>query len=298
MSAPNEAAVIPSKGLLNLTREQYDAIKGRENWSRLKLIGGEDGSPALYRHILDNPPGPDSDAMARGRVVHLATYQPHLLEEVAVWEGKRQGKEWEAFETDHKAAGHEVVTRKIYDEAIAIGKAVRSSAMAKPYLSGGRGEATLLWRLDFPAAGDLPAYGFNCKGMLDFVADVGVIADLKSCQKAHSKGFGKAVANYEYLGQAAFYVDGYEIAMGKRLPYVFIAVEAKAPHVVQVHTVSDEQLEHGRDIYRARLDLLHHCRTNNDWFGYSTTPVPLELPKWAVPFDDDDADDLGLVIGG
>ena len=36
---------------------------------------------------------------------------------------------------------------------IAIGRAVRSSPMALPYVSGGRGELTMLWRLEITNAG-------------------------------------------------------------------------------------------------------------------------------------------------
>ena len=280
-------------GISNITREQYDRVT-RVNWSTLKLMGK---SPAHYRERLEHPPGPDSDAMAQGRVTHLAAFEPERLGDVAIWEeGARRGKQWEAFCADNR--GREIVTRATYDNALAIGRAARTNPMAARFLSGGKGEVTVQWTVKVPAVGALEGYEVDCKGRLDFVANCGALVDLKTTRDASPEAFGRQCFNLEYHAQCAFYADGYEAATGQALPFVVVAVETSAPYVVQVYEVPFEILELGRERYRALLDTLNHCRTHSEWPGYATTPMQLTLPKWAVSNDDEDAADLGLVING
>lgn len=271
-------------GLHNLTREQYDEITDRAHWSKLKLMGK---SPAHYRHLLDNPPGPDNDAFARGRITHFASYQPDLLETVRVWDGKaRKGKEWKKFQADAKKANAECVPRKLFKEACALGKAVRSSPQTQRFMVGGKVEQTVLFTYRVPAVNALPGFEIRCKGMIDLLLP-DAVADLKSTRDASPEGFGRQAFNLEYFVQAALYTDGLELVTGARRPYFLIAVEVAPPHVVQVYELSDEQLEQGREIYRERLHRLNHCRQHNEWLGYSATPLPLTFPRWATPNEED-----------
>ncbi len=271
-------------GVHALTRAEYDAIPERVNFSRLKWF---EKSPAHYRNQLMNPDTEDTDARQRGRVVSMATYEPDRLhEECVVWKGKaRRGADWDDFVEDNE--GSEIITEGMLETALNISAAVRTCTMALPYLSGGKGEQTLIWTHTVPDMGAVKGYSIRCKARLDFIANVGALVDLKNSRDASPLGFGRQVVNYLSDVQAAMYSDGYLAATGKRLPYVIIAVEPFAPYVTQVFSVPDRILQRGREKYMGWLDRLNVCRETNEYPGYATAPMELELPRWAMPVDDE-----------
>lgn len=281
-----------ANGIHQLTREQYDAITTRAHWSKLKVMGK---SPAHYRHLIENPPGPDKDAWAKGRVTHLAAYEPELLGSVAIWTGKtRNGKKWDEFKAAAKKEGRELVTAAAYKSAVAIGKAARECPQAARYMNGGRGEVTVLWTFKVPPVGALGGWEVDCKARLDFIAKIGALVDLKTTKDASPEAFGRQAFNLGYHGQAALYDDGYFEATGERLPYYIVAVETAPPHVTQVYDVTP-LLDLGRELYQTQLARLNHCRKHSEWPGYATTPMELTFPRWAVPSDEDaSAADLDL----
>lgn len=269
-------------GLHDLTREEYDRID-RVNFSTLKWM---ERSPAHYRHHLTARDG-DTDAKQRGRAVALATFEPERFRSTCVvWEGgARKGKAWEAFVLRNPDA--EILTEGMHAAAVAIAGAARSCAMAVPYLSGGKGEQTLLWTHVQPPIAALPGYSIRCKGRLDFVTPTAIV-DLKNTKDGSPLGFGRQVVNFASEVQAAFYRDGFLAATGRELRYVIVAVEPVAPFVTQVYEVEGPVLARGREKYRGWLDRLNLCRQTSEWPGYATAPMALELPRWAMPENEDE----------
>lgn len=276
--------------VMNLPRSKYELVQ-RVNWSSLKVVGR---SPAHYRHELLRQ-GADTAARKLGRACHLAALEPERYRhEVAVWtEGRRAGKKWEAFCSEHE--GQELLKEDEAELCQAIQRAVRNDSAAAKYLAGGQGEVSLFWTHVTPPMGALPGYSLDCKGRVDFLATDRALVDLKTTRDASEDGFGREVYKYRYHAQAAFYADGYAAATGIRLPYVVVAVESAPPHVVQVYRVPDRVLDAGRELYRALLDRLHICREHATWPGYFDGEAELSLPKWAAGgADDDDPTGLGL----
>lgn len=289
--APESPTSIEARRAQRLGREAYEAIDA-VNWSTLKHLGK---SPAHYLHGLTDKSG-DSEARQRGRVLHLAIFEPErMARDVVVFHEARRGKAWEAFEAKH--AGKEIVTSRMYEHVTALAAAVRTNAMAARYVSGGLPEHTVTWRYRSAPIEHIEGHEFACKGRLDFIADLGAIVDLKGSRDGSPGGFAREVLRYEYHAQAAFYADGYEAMTGVRLPFVFVVVEASAPHVVQVYRVPDDVLELGRERYQQLLAHLNVCRRESRWPGYAETEMELVLPRWARPLEDDDALDADLVIG-
>lgn len=276
-----------------LSRTEYDLIN-RISWSKLKIIGK---SPAHYRHALLQPEPERSDALILGNATHVSVFEPEeFSSRFAIWrEGRRAGKEWEAFKKSN--AGRDILTEDQALEVHAIAKAVRDDAPASKYVSGGRAEVSITWTQTLPEFAGMPEMVAECKGRLDFVADCGVLIDLKTARDGSPVGFGRQAATLSYLGQVSWYRDGYEAATGQRLPFKFIVAEKGAPHVVTVVNVPEELLALGRDHheygYRTLLRRLALCRAESRYPGYATTEVDLVLPKWALPQDENmDASDL------
>lgn len=269
----------------DMPREEYDALKARVNWSTLKHLKR---SPAHYQHAIGQPNN-DTPARARGRAVHLAVLEPEkFLTTYAAYGGRRAGKAWEAFEQLATKAGREVLKEDVVEEIDAIVKAVKASDQARPLLTGGRSEVTVLWTHRAPAVEGLPGFEIRCRARLDYVT-AAALADLKSTRDADpSGGWQREAWTYQMHVQAAWYSDAWLAITGKRLPYYLVAVEAFAPYVVQAYLIDDRELTMGRETYRDLIARLHFCRTNNAWPGYADSPMALELPRWAYPRDDFD----------
>jgi exodeoxyribonuclease VIII len=120
------------------------------------------------------------------------------------------------------------------------------------------------------------------------------LVGLKTAADAAPHAFGKQCARLDYHLQTAFYADGYEAATGKAPRVVEIVVESTQPHDVVTYIIGADVLEIGRDQYRQLLELRAACVSSGEWPGQGNgREVYLQLPRWAVP-DDDDTSDLGL----
>lgn len=274
MSTPKEPGVY-----FQVMREEYERLP-RVNWSNLKLL---DISPAHYRQALLTP-WEDSDYKKLGRACHISVYEPEQFQaRCVVWRGKvRRGVDWEKFVDEHP--DDEILTEHQHETALAVGHAVRSSAMAKPYISGGQGEVTLLWR-----HGDV-----DCKSRLDFVAELGALVDLKTVNRqggAAPEAFGFTCRNLKYVTQAAFYRKAYESVTGKRLPYYLVAAETMAPFAVQCYRIKESDLEEGERHFEELLDTYRACRASSRWPAFSDHVLDLELP---ARFEEASVDDLGF----
>jgi len=284
-------SAIPDVGVVyGMPREQYDLIP-RTNWSKAKHIAK---SPAHARYAMTEEEE-DTDAKLIGRAVHSAVLEPELFRSTyAIWDGdRRAGKAWDAFEA--KNSSMEILRSKDAKHVKALQDAVRGSPDASRYLVGGKREVTVLWTHSQPDVGDVPGFRMPCKARIDFESNAGVLVDLKKTRNASPRGFGAEVWKYRYDAQAAMYQDAFFAATGKRYPYVFVAVEDNAPHVVQVYTVPEHVLEAGREHYRELLQRFFFCLAESRWPGYFDGESELELPRWATSFDEeDDVSGIGL----
>jgi hypothetical protein len=269
-----------------IQRDEYDALD-REHWTRLHLI---DRSPAHYRYAVEHQIRSSTPDQEFGIAAHMATLEPVAFEgHYAIWtEGRRAGKKWDAFELTARAEGRDILTSAELGRVRAVANSVTADPIASQWIIGNEHELAITWEID----------GLMCKGRVDSAGAVG-IADLKFVRDASPSGFGRAVARYGYLGQAAWYVDGFRRARGisGSIPFAFVAVEKSPPYLVQVYTVSERILEVGRELYTTCLRTLQECTRSNTWPGYARGELAVELPSWAG-VDDDDLSELGIDTGG
>jgi hypothetical protein len=245
-----------------MTRADYDAIDA-VRWSSLKAMAR---SPKHYQFACAQGVQPRTDAIVLGTVTHYAVFEPAKLStHVAVWRGRRAGNAWEAFELEHK--GKEIIKADAYEMAMQIAQAAREAAGKG--LSEGESEKAIYWT---------HKNGLKAKGRLDHVSRGFGIWDLKSTRDASQDGFGRSAAGLGMLGQAAYYVDGWEIITGQRLPYTLLAVESKPPFAAAIYTVTEDQLELGRETYEPLLDRVKECQASGVWPSYPAGV--LVLPKW------------------
>jgi len=272
----------------------YDDLEG-DHYSTLKEMAR---SPKHYRWRLQHP-RPQTHSTGLGHISHTAVLEPgrFLTDFVLMpdkWPGRdtkavRSGKVWEAFRDEN--AGKTIISRDDYRTAIALSESVRADEVAMMYLGCGRAEVALQWH-------DIET-GALLVGRVDWlnesIRDRPYLVDLKGTRCAETWSFQRDVAKYCYHIQAAMYVDGYKAATGVEPGYAIVAAEFEAPHDTVVYIAPDDVLDIGRDAYREWLQRKQECELAGKWPGIGNgLPKTLVLPRWAMPDDDADGDDLGL----
>lgn len=224
----------------------------------------------------DNEPTP---AMKAGTLFHVALFEPDAIAERYIVKpdgmsfASKDGKAWR----DALPAGVEITDADALAKARAQARNVRASPDIAALMSDGMAEASAFW-ID-EQTGEL------CKCRPDWVSPAGdgvVLVDGKSCPDASPEGFARTAWNMGYLHTAAWYIDGYEAATGKKvLGYVFAAVEHEWPHVAAPYMVPDDVLDLARAENRRLLNTYAACKRTGTWPGYSPSISLITLPVWA-----------------
>jgi hypothetical protein len=272
--------------------EDYSVLPALR-WSLLRVMAR---SPAHYQWATTSE-SRETPAMRLGTAVHCALLEPEAYRSryVAWSGGRRAGKEWEAFLAAATDAKTVVLTAAEASLVTSYVMACRTHPDASRLLAGGRAEVSVMWDATLPAAGDVPGRTWRAKARLDGVSPAGIV-DLKTCRDGSPEGFSRAAWRLNYFGQAAWYVDAYRAATGVELPFHFITVERDEPHVVTVYVLRQEELEVGREHYRALLARLDVCERERRWPGYVDGIAPLEAPRWAREEEDEDVSGLDLAF--
>ena len=159
-------------------------------------------------------------------------------------------------------------------------------------------EKTLLWKFRDGKQ------KFLCKARLDGWKVEGPtihIIDLKTTMDASPEGFARAILNYQYHIQAAFYIDGASVQMDNTnidlIRFTFIAIETKPPYAHGIYELTPEALNQGRRTYEKAFGKYIECtkiqeeiqRQNeqdgtsiplrNAWPSYRAVPQ-LNLPRY------------------
>lgn len=237
-------------------------------------------SPLHYfGQMLDErrPVSEPSPAMKAGTLAHCAIFEPeeigrrYVVRPAGMTFTTKEGKSWRDAQTLDIIDAEQLAT------AQAQAAAVRALPDVAALLADGVAEVSAFW-ID-EGTGEL------CKCRPDWVSPAGdgvILIDGKTTQDASPDGFGRAIWNYAYHLQAAWYSDGYEAATGQRVHgFVFAAVESAWPHAAAAYMLGDDVLELARADNRRMLNLYAECKRTGVWPGYSTGVSLITLPAWA-----------------
>lgn len=279
MNAPEQIAL----GLLpTMPAEVYHSILAMSAGGLKRMRQ----SPAHFFGVQMDPTRPTggkpTPAMENGTLVHTALFEPHALAERYVvqpagFDGRtKEGKAWLAsLPTDGLSV--QAINATQLAAANAQAAAVRALPEVAALLLDGAPETSAFW-ID-EQTGEL------CKCRPDWTSPAGegvILVDGKTCQDASADGFGRAIWNWCYHLQAAWYSDGYERATGKRVHgFVFAAVESAWPHAAAAYMLDDEVLDRARDENRRLLNLYAECKRTGIWPGYQQSIQSIALPAWA-----------------
>jgi len=233
--------------------------------------------PALYHYWSQRQE--HKDAFDFGHAAHaevLGVGAPIVVVDAKDWRTKAaQQKQADAY-----AAGHTPLLKADHERVQAMAAALRAhptaSALFRP--GTGRAEQSLFWSDE--------EFGVWRRAMLDWIPNepspVGLlIGDYKSTPCADPGAIAKAIANYSYLQQAAWYEDAVRaVGLADDPVFLFVFQEKTPPYLVTVVQPKPYVIEWGRRLNRKALDVWRRCREADHWPGYADEVVSVGLPGW------------------
>jgi hypothetical protein len=279
----------PKTGLHRVTDDEYFGWDAVSN-SRLSLLNR---SPAHFRQGFKE----STPALRLGSLIHagvlewkqlidryvfMPDYSNHPDNKTAG--GDRSFSKTTKFVKEREALfrdlhhDKEIVTQAEYDKLIGMSEAFALCPEAKELLTGGESEVAVVW--------DDPLTGMRCKAKIDYLRDDAFI-DVKTTRDGQA--FDRAIANYGYHRQAAFYQRGVAAVTGKRLPCYMMPIESSAPYCVRVAQMSEAAIAVGNGEVDALLLRLKDCYEKDEWLGYDS-PSEWTLPDWYNRSDEQGGD--------
>jgi exodeoxyribonuclease VIII len=222
--------------------EEYFALSAVSQ-SYLKLL---DKSAYHYKYSVEHPSEPTA-AMELGSALHSYLLTPdnfrknyYISEKIN--RARKIGKEkWErALE---KAGEKKVLFKDDFKMIKDMAKQIINHPKVSQYslLNDIKGEVVLTW--------DALINGISipCKCKIDAIKttphkEFDVLIDLKTTKDASYLGFQRAIADYKYHLQAAFYSEAYRQNTGRNALFTFIAVENTPPYAVGIYTIDSPAL--------------------------------------------------------
>lgn len=135
-------------------------------------------------------------------------------------------------------------------------------------------------RSELVALGEID--GAACRIMVDNAPDDprAPFYDFKTTTDANPDHCVKAVMNFGYDVQAAFYQEVWKAATGEERPFRFVFQEKDPPFEVSVVELSPGDLAMARKKTRRAREIWRNCLASNHWPGYPAGVHRVELSPW------------------
>jgi hypothetical protein len=185
-------------------------------------------------------------------------------------------------------AGLTPILERERDDLLAMRHALMQDETARHAFTDGQVEKSLVWQ-------DKET-GVWCKCRPDFLPDhTRYMTDYKTATTANPDKFSKAIHEYGYHIQAAWYLDGVEAVLGERPKrFCFIVQSKEAPYIVTPCWIDDASLEMGAAYCRKARELFATCLLAGEWPSYTAgRSVTVGLPPYAVK-DFEERRNLGM----
>lgn len=234
--------------------------------------------PALFDWERRNPP-PPKRAFDIGHAAHK------LVLGVGAELATVDAKDWKTKAARDKAAElraegkiplltHELAMVK--EMAAALRRDKLAASLFNP--ARGRPEQSLFWVDDMT--------GIWRRARLDWLPTPSgrllIAPDYKSAASANPTKFAKAVHDFGYHIQDAWYLDGIRaLGLADEVAFVFVAQEKTPPYLVSTVQLDVNAERIGRELGRKAIDLYVRCTEAGEWPGYTTDIAEISLPGWA-----------------
>ena len=282
---------ITKPGVYDISAEQYHAFPGPTptpslSQSTAKLLQPFDSddriSPYRVRHQLENPPDP-SEAMVIGSAAHEWTLEGEtwpLRHAVLPEDHNGRTKIGKELVADIVADGKRPVTFEQFAQITAMKKALEAHPFAMSCFRNGAPEKSLYWydeefAIWRRARLDWQPHGRGGDGVTRF-------ADLKTIQTVTVAAIRKAILNFGYFQQAAWYLDGIEmLGLAEKPAFLFVFQEKTPPFEVAVVEIEETWIGWGRILNRKAMERWADGIHNNHWPMLLEEPETITPPYWA-----------------
>jgi hypothetical protein len=183
---------------------------------------------------------------------------------------------WKQAAAKARRDGKIPMARVEMEKAQTMAGRVYQHRIAARLLSAGQAEHSIYWHDD--------ATGVRRRIRPDFITEgLGrtICVDYKTATSANPAQFQRAVAEYGYHMQQAYYEDGLAELGLTDVGFLFVVQAKSAPYTVSVCQIEPEAVELGRRQNRRALELFARCTAENRWPGYDGIQT-VGLPGYAV----------------
>jgi hypothetical protein len=239
--------------------------------------------PARFAYDREHPPAPTA-AMELGTAAHrlvLGAGAELVVIDADDWRTKAAK---EAAAAAREAGAVPLLTAE-HAQVQAMAAALREHPVAAALFDPDRGdpEQSLFWVDD--------RTGVWLRSRLDWLprqpAGRLIIGDYKTAVSASPDGFSRAVLNFSYHQQAAFYTDGAAaLGLDGDPAFLFVVQEKTPPYLVAVYELDALATEAGRARNRRAAEMFRDCTEAGIWPGYSAEVEPISLPPWATRIEE------------
>ena len=249
----------------DLSNDDYHADKNSVSSSLVKKMAQ---SYSHAKYAKDNP-SVSTASMELGTVFHNLVLEPDDIQFLIMPEDiNLRTKDGKAQKAEMELTGKLIIKQEVYDAAKLMTKSALSHPVASKLLTDGIAEQSIFWTEN----------GLQRRCRPDYYKDNNII-DLKSAIDASPSGFAKAIANFGYDIQQAFYEDGVNTQMDVQ-EFYFVVTENKPPYLTGVYQIKYEHIARARLKYQDLLAGWQSCLEFDYYPGYSNEIVMLDLPKW------------------
>jgi hypothetical protein len=260
----------------DLTAEQYHADRESISSSGLRALLAP-GCPAQFKYDLDNPRPPKKE-FDFGHVAHKLVLGEGSQVEIVDY------PDWKKLDArEQRDAAYEQGLIPILAKDYAVAEAMAEAVRRHPIAGGlfapgtGRAELSLFWT-------DRET-GVRCRVRPDWLKELpGLVlaADYKSCRDANPEAVSRAIRDYSYHQQDAFYTDGIWAALDPAdVRFVFVFQSKTAPYLITVRELAQQDRDIGRARNQRALRLYADCQRTGIWPDW-TGPVD-EIPQISMP---------------
>lgn len=226
-------------------------------------------------HFRYGGSSPSTDAQVFGRAFHAMCEDPKTFSDrYTVFNGDRRssaGKE--AYARAVEQYGENIIKAADYEAIFAMRRSMLSKDVTRRLVEmQGQNELSLLW----DGLGPLAKSRFD-----KYVGPAGLIIDFKTTRDASPKAFSRAIYQFGYHRQAAFYL---EAARSLGMPaerFIILAVEKTPPYACAAYELQDEALSAGMGEILTLMDAYKTALETDTWPDYPDEITMVNLPAWA-----------------
>jgi hypothetical protein len=283
LTAEPEALVITEPGIYDMPEDAYhaDPVPG----GSLSASGAKKllSCPARFDYDRRHPPTP-SQAMELGTAVHtlvLGRGARITVVDADSWRTKAAKEQADEARAESKVP----LLAADFQHAKAAADAVRAHPLAGALFNPEHGdpERSIFWTDDLT--------GVWLRSRLDWLPRSPghgrriLVTDFKTCASASKSSIARAVANFGYHVQDAFYTAAVQ-AMGldDDPAFLFVFAETVPPYLITVAQLDDDAKAAGQARMRRAIERFRDCTRDRLWPAYSDRITDIEtisLPRWA-----------------